>query len=79
MGKKVLPAGPLASPTAQKQLCYIVKWTDVPGAQATLSATQVLDYVAPRELEEWERELALKLRQALEERKLRQELKEKVC
>lgn len=39
---------------AHKRLRYLVKWPDRPAATLNVDATRVLDYVSPRELEEWE-------------------------
>jgi hypothetical protein len=38
----------------QRRMYYTVSWTDQPAARVSVLATRVLDYVSPRELEDWE-------------------------
>src|SRR6266566_2003327 len=37
-----------------KRLKYLIGWTDLPAARLALAANDVLDYVSPAALEEWE-------------------------
>ncbi|CAG7563894.1 unnamed protein product [Fusarium equiseti] len=37
-----------------RRMTYIVTWSDLPAAQMLVPAMDILDYVSPRELEEWE-------------------------
>ncbi|SCO84649.1 uncharacterized protein FRV6_08776 [Fusarium oxysporum] len=37
-----------------RRMTYIVSWTDLPAAQMLVPAMDVLEYVSPRKLEEWE-------------------------
>ncbi|KAF4334311.1 hypothetical protein FBEOM_11857 [Fusarium beomiforme] len=37
-----------------RRMTYIVSWTDLPAAQMLVPAMDILDYVSPRKLEEWE-------------------------
>ncbi|KAM5347867.1 hypothetical protein ACJ41O_007691 [Fusarium nematophilum] len=40
-----------------KRMTYMVGWHDLPAARMLVPAMQILDYVSPRELEEWEWEV----------------------
>lgn len=54
--KVVLPLEPfteLGDPR-QRRVYYIIAWPDLRAARPVVDATKVLDYVSPRELEEWE-------------------------
>ncbi|KAH7248675.1 uncharacterized protein BKA55DRAFT_569715 [Fusarium redolens] len=37
-----------------RRMTYIVSWTDLPAARMLVPAMDILEYVSPRELEEWE-------------------------
>ncbi|KAJ4138341.1 hypothetical protein NW768_002164 [Fusarium equiseti] len=37
-----------------RRMTYVVTWSDLPAAQMLVPAMDILDYVSPRELEEWE-------------------------
>ncbi|CVK99449.1 uncharacterized protein FMAN_02289 [Fusarium mangiferae] len=37
-----------------RRMTYIVSWTDLPAAQMLVPAMDILEYVSPRKLEEWE-------------------------
>jgi hypothetical protein len=56
VNKLVLPSGleTAANLHTQRRLYYTVGWTDPPGAKVAVLASRVLDYVSPRELEDWE-------------------------
>lgn len=60
-----------------KRMTYIVGWRDLPAARLLVPAMEILDYVAPRALEEWEWNTEMELdaeRQKLaEERKKEKE------
>ncbi|KAF2995755.1 hypothetical protein E8E14_003846 [Neopestalotiopsis sp. 37M] len=69
--KEIWPS--LAETGATKlQLYYIVHWTDLPGASILVQADQILDYVSPRILEDFEYKLSLDRDAAAEQ--LREEL-----
>lgn len=60
---------------AQRRLCYIIGWTDLPAARIMIPCTTALEYVSPRTLEEWEYNDSLRREQeewaqAVEEAKL---------
>ena len=38
----------------QRRLYYTVGWTDLPSARIAVLASRILDYVSPREVEDWE-------------------------
>jgi hypothetical protein len=40
-----------------KRMTYIVGWRDLPAARLLIPAMKILDYVSPRELEDWEMRL----------------------
>ncbi|KAI5463674.1 hypothetical protein BGZ63DRAFT_197303 [Mariannaea sp. PMI_226] len=42
-----------------KRMAYIVSWHDLPAARMLVPAMEVLDYVSPRALEDWEYEMEL--------------------
>ncbi|RDA94737.1 hypothetical protein CP533_6782 [Ophiocordyceps camponoti-saundersi (nom. inval.)] len=44
-----------------KRMAYIVGWTDLPAASVSVPAMEVLQYVSPRALEEWEANMELEL------------------
>ncbi|PHH69275.1 hypothetical protein CDD80_6865 [Ophiocordyceps camponoti-rufipedis] len=44
-----------------KRMTYIVGWTDLPAARLLVPAMEVLEYVSPRALEEWESEMEAEL------------------
>lgn len=50
----VLPTG-----TIKLQMHYLVRWTDLPAASLSVPATNILDYVSPWALENFEFELSL--------------------
>lgn len=54
--KLVLPSGleAAANVHTQRRLYYTVGWTDLPDAKVAVLASRVLEYVSPRELEDWE-------------------------
>ncbi|KAJ9164747.1 hypothetical protein NKR19_g1012 [Coniochaeta hoffmannii] len=54
----------------QRRLYYTVGWTDLPSARIAVLASRILDYVSPREVEEWEYNDFLRRE---EEKKLAQE------
>ncbi|KAH8891819.1 hypothetical protein GQ53DRAFT_806244 [Thozetella sp. PMI_491] len=68
VNKFVAPIGALPGAEGQRRMQYLIRWRDLPGASATVSATKVLDYVSPAELEEWEYNELL-LREEEEERR----------
>ncbi|KAI1134959.1 hypothetical protein F5Y05DRAFT_396100 [Hypoxylon sp. FL0543] len=51
--KRVLP-GTTSKGELQLQMYYVVGWRDLPAARATILATKILEYVSPRELEDFE-------------------------
>ncbi|KAB5580046.1 hypothetical protein GE09DRAFT_1080675 [Coniochaeta sp. 2T2.1] len=56
VSKLVLPV-PLDVPrdyVPQRRLFYTIGWTDLPSARVCVDAAKVLEYVSPRELEDWE-------------------------
>ncbi|KAF5587437.1 hypothetical protein FPANT_6890 [Fusarium pseudoanthophilum] len=52
----ILPSPGLAADglPLPRRMTYIVSWTDLPAAQMLVPAMDILEYVSPRELEEWE-------------------------
>ncbi|RBR21364.1 uncharacterized protein FIESC28_04901 [Fusarium coffeatum] len=52
----ILPSSGLAADGTPlpRRMTYIVTWSDLPAAQMLVPAMDILDYVSPRELEEWE-------------------------
>lgn len=54
VSKLVLPSVLESDATTQRRLYYIVGWTDLPNAKVAILATRILDYVSPREFEDWE-------------------------
>ncbi|OIW34691.1 hypothetical protein CONLIGDRAFT_626722 [Coniochaeta ligniaria NRRL 30616] len=56
VSKIVLPSvlETAAERTTRRRLYYTVGWTDLPSAKVAVLATRILDYVSPRELEDWE-------------------------
>ncbi|RBQ80062.1 hypothetical protein FVER14953_05999 [Fusarium verticillioides] len=52
----ILPSPGLAADgfPLPRRMTYIVSWTDLPAAQMLVPAMDVLEYVSPRKLEEWE-------------------------
>lgn len=56
ISKLVLPSvvQTAAEITITRRLYYTVGWTDLPSAKVVVLATRILDYVSPRELEDWE-------------------------
>jgi len=50
----VLPTDEDATLTSRRLIYYHVGFTDLPHVKILLPCTEVLDYVSPRELEEWE-------------------------
>lgn len=54
--KVVLPLEPFTEPgdPRQRRLYYIIAWPDLSAARPVVDATKILDYVSPRELEDWE-------------------------
>src|SRR6266699_3072328 len=42
------------------QLCYVITWTDFPSKRATVSCAKALEYVSPREMEDWEYKYTLR-------------------
>ncbi|CAK7231375.1 hypothetical protein SCUCBS95973_007890 [Sporothrix curviconia] len=40
--------------TVQRMLCYVVGWPDEPYARQLVRCTEILDYVSPRVVEDWE-------------------------
>ncbi|KAB5551247.1 hypothetical protein GE09DRAFT_1125509 [Coniochaeta sp. 2T2.1] len=56
VSKLVLPV-PLNVPrdyVPQRRMFYTIGWTDLPSARVCVDAAKVLEYVSPRELEDWE-------------------------
>lgn len=51
--KLVTPLGAL-QPGARRILSYLISWPDFSSARVTVPANRILDYVSPRELEDWE-------------------------
>ena len=58
-----------------KRMTYIVGWHDMPAARMLVPAMQILDYVSPRALEEWEWQLEMDLDE--ERARLKEEEKDK--
>ena len=58
-----------------KRMTYIVGWHDMPAARMLVPAMQILDYVSPRALEEWEWQLEMDLDE--ERARLEEEEKDK--
>lgn len=60
-----------------KRMMYIIGWRDLPAARKLVPAMDILDYVSPRELEDWECKLEQELDDAreklVEEQKLEKE------
>lgn len=59
-----------------KRMTYIIAWRDLPAARLLIPAMKILDYVSPRELEDWELRLEEELdeqRAQLEEEQRQQE------
>ncbi|CVK88466.1 hypothetical protein FPRO04_07130 [Fusarium proliferatum] len=52
----ILPSPGLAADglPLPRRMTYIVSWTDLPAAQMLVPAMDILEYVSPRKLEEWE-------------------------
>ncbi|PHH61076.1 hypothetical protein CDD81_787 [Ophiocordyceps australis] len=46
-----------------KRMTYIVGWRDLPAARLLVPAMQILDFVSPRALEQWEWEMELEVEQ----------------
>ncbi|KJZ80143.1 hypothetical protein HIM_00857 [Hirsutella minnesotensis 3608] len=59
----LLPSPGLASDgkPLPRRMTYIVGWRDLPAARLLVPAMQILDYVPPRALEEWEAQMELEL------------------
>ncbi|KAI0889633.1 uncharacterized protein GGS22DRAFT_148783 [Annulohypoxylon maeteangense] len=51
--KRVIP-GKARNGELQLQMCYVVGWKDLPAARVAILATNILDYVSPGELENFE-------------------------
>jgi hypothetical protein len=49
-----------------KRMTYIIGWRDLPAARRLVPAMDILDYVSPRELEDWEQKLEEELDEARE-------------
>lgn len=66
--KIVLPLEPFTQlhDPRQRRVYYIVGWPDLPAARPVIIATQILDYVSPRALEDWEYQDALRREEARE-------------
>lgn len=60
--KVVLPLEPFTEPgdPRQRRVYYIVAWPDLRAARPVVDAVKILDYVSPRELEDWEYRDALR-------------------
>ncbi|KAK8089033.1 chromo domain-containing protein [Apiospora hydei] len=43
----------------KQQMHYLVRWSDLPAAALAVPATEILDYVSPRVLEDYEHQLSL--------------------
>lgn len=54
VSKLVLPSGLETDKTTRRRLYYTIGWTDIPAAKVSICASRILDYVSPRELEDWE-------------------------
>ncbi|KAK3904525.1 hypothetical protein C8A05DRAFT_13607 [Staphylotrichum tortipilum] len=50
----VLPADKDMTPTSRRLIHYHIGFTDLPAVKILIPCNQVLDYVSPRELEDWE-------------------------
>ncbi|KAJ6445071.1 chromo domain-containingprotein [Purpureocillium lavendulum] len=72
----ILPSpGPAANgKPLPKRMTYIVGWRDLPAARLLVPAMNILDYVSPRALEEWEWNMEMELE---EDRKVLAEEKKK--
>ncbi|KAI1322897.1 hypothetical protein F5Y16DRAFT_403974 [Xylariaceae sp. FL0255] len=75
--KRVVPGKPVNG-DLKLELYYIVGWPDLPAARVAILATNILDYVSPRTLEDWEYQCLLerdaeKEKREAAERKLAQE------
>lgn len=60
--KIVLPLEPFTEPgdPRQRRVYYIIAWPDLRAARPIVDAIKILDYVSPRELEDWEYRDALR-------------------
>jgi hypothetical protein len=70
--KMVLPLE-ISGGRIRQQMHYIVQWTDLPAASAAIPAKNILDYVSPRMLEDFEYSLSLERDHADEEHRRMQE------
>ncbi|KAI2638241.1 hypothetical protein GGS21DRAFT_510311 [Xylaria nigripes] len=83
--KRVLP-GRSSYGDLKLELYYVVGWPDLPAARASVLATQILNYVSPRTLEDWEYKYSLEKdeeraeqeRQEEEARRLKREKRAKL-
>ena len=73
--KRVLPGKPING-ELKLELYYIVGWPDLPNARVSILATEILEYVSPRTLENWEYEQSLERDKEEEERLAAEKRKE---
>lgn len=59
----VLPVLKDTKPDSRRRIFYHIGFTDIPAARLLVPCNEVLDYVSPRELEEWEYD-ALQIKEA---------------
>ncbi|KAK0624787.1 hypothetical protein B0T17DRAFT_252698 [Bombardia bombarda] len=52
--KYVLPTIENTTPTSRRLIHYHIGWTDDPAARIDVPCDKIMDYVSPRELEDWE-------------------------
>ena len=71
VSKLALPSMLDLDRNGRRLLYYVIGWTDLPAAKVTIPCTEILDYVSPRVVEEWEYQDAL--RREEEERQQRAE------
>ncbi|KAK8027216.1 hypothetical protein PG991_004272 [Apiospora marii] len=57
----------------KQQMHYLVRWSDLPAAALAVPATEILDYVSSRALEDYEYQLSLEEDQLLEQQQQQQE------
>ncbi|KAK4196970.1 hypothetical protein QBC40DRAFT_233294 [Triangularia verruculosa] len=60
----VLPTDKDMTPTSRRLIHYHIGFTDLPAAKLLIPCNKVLDYVSPRELEDWEYRNAERLAEA---------------
>ena len=61
----------------KQQMHYLVRWSDLPAAALAVPATEILDYVSSRVLEDYEYQLSLEEDQLLEQQQQQQQQHDK--